>query len=70
MTYITGGKDLLTLIFKTYPQIYILPPSRNISKRNSFSLSQNISKKDKLLLYLILFLKKIIFFNKNFCIFS
>jgi len=33
----------------------LLPPSHNISKKNSFSLSQNISKKDKLLSYLILF---------------
>jgi len=46
---------------------HILPPSRNISKKNSFSLSQNISKKDKLLFYLILFKKKNheIYFKEN-----
>jgi len=41
----------------------ILPPSQIISKKNSFSLSQIISKKDQLLSYLIMFFQKIIFFK-------
>jgi hypothetical protein len=40
---------------------YILPPSQIISKKNSFFLSQIISKKDQLLSYLIMLFQKTIF---------
>jgi len=48
----------------------VLPPSHNVSKKNIFSLSQNISKKNKLLSFSIFFLFTLIKLNANYFQFS
>jgi len=50
--------------------INILPPSHNISKKNTFYLSQNINKKDKFLSFPRFFLFILIKLNANYFQFS